>query len=292
MSGVPAVLALISSVLWGVADFVGGFASRRATALQVLAISMPVGWLLLVPIAAIVGGDVAASAPAGVLAGMFGAIGILALYAALTIGPMGVLSPVSAVLGAAVPVIAGLVLGERPGAAAYMGMALAAAAIVTVGLEPRAPTDDAVHQRVTPRALGIALIAGFCIGMFFVAISLAPESGGLWPVAWARGTSSAITLLIALVVWLRRRGSMFARGRSVVLLCVLAGALDVSANAIYLLALNTPGALLSVVSVLGSLYPAATVLLARFVLAERLRPLQKVGMGLALAASALLALGG
>ncbi|MCA0331476.1 MAG: DMT family transporter [Actinobacteria bacterium] len=288
----PAVLALISSVLWGVADFVGGFASRRATALQVLAISMPVGWLLLVPIAAIVGGDVAASAPAGVLAGMFGAIGILALYAALTIGPMGVLSPVSAVLGAAVPVIAGLVLGERPGAAAYVGMALAAAAIVTVGLEPRAPTDDAVHQRVTPRALGIALIAGFCIGMFFVAISLAPESGGLWPVAWARGTSSAITLLIALVVWLRRRGSMFARGRSVVLLCVLAGALDVSANAIYLLALNTPGALLSVVSVLGSLYPAATVLLARFVLAERLRPLQKVGMGLALAASALLALGG
>lgn len=292
MSGVPAVLALISSVLWGVADFVGGFASRRATALQVLAISMPVGWLLLVPIAAIVGGDVAASAPAGVLAGMFGAIGILALYAALTIGPMGVLSPVSAVLGAAVPVIAGLVLGERPGAAAYVGMALAAAAIVTVGLEPRAPTDDAVHQRVTPRALGIALIAGFCIGMFFVAISLAPESGGLWPVAWARGTSSAITLLIALVVWLRRRGSMVARGRSVVLLCVLAGALDVSANAIYLLALNTPGALLSVVSVLGSLYPAATVLLARFVLAERLRPLQKVGMGLALAASALLALGG
>jgi drug/metabolite transporter (DMT)-like permease len=292
MSGVPAVLALISSVLWGVADFVGGFASRRATALQVLAISMPVGWLLLVPIAAIVGGDVAASAPAGVLAGMFGAIGILALYAALTIGPMGVLSPVSAVLGAAVPVIAGLVLGERPGAAAYVGMALAAAAIVTVGLEPRAPTDDAVHQRVTPRALGIALIAGFCIGMFFVAISIAPESGGLWPVAWARGTSSAITLLIALVVWLRRRGSMFARGRSVVLLCVLAGALDVSANAIYLLALNTPGALLSVVSVLGSLYPAATVLLARFVLAERLRPLQKVGMGLALAASALLALGG
>jgi len=292
MSGVPAVLALISSVLWGVADFVGGFASRRATALQVLAISMPVGWLLLVPIAAIVGGDVAASAPAGVLAGMFGAIGILALYAALTIGPMGVLSPVSAVLGAAVPVIAGLVLGERPGAAAYVGMALAAVAIVTVGLEPRAPTDDAVHQRVTPRALGIALIAGFCIGMFFVAISLAPESGGLWPVAWARGTSSAITLLIALVVWLRRRGSMFARGRSVVLLCVLAGALDVSANAIYLLALNTPGALLSVVSVLGSLYPAATVLLARFVLAERLRPLQKVGMGLALAASALLALGG
>ncbi|MGE3810251.1 MAG: EamA family transporter [Candidatus Nanopelagicales bacterium] len=288
----PAVLALISSVLWGVADFVGGFASRRATALQVLAISMPVGWLLLVPIAAIVGGDVAASAPAGVLAGMFGAIGILALYAALTIGPMGVLSPVSAVLGAAVPVIAGLVLGERPGAAAYVGMALAAAAIVTVGLEPRAPTDDAVHQRVTPRALGIALIAGFCIGMFFVAISLAPESGGLWPVAWARGTSSAITLLIALVVWLRRRGSMVARGRSVVLLCVLAGALDVSANAIYLLALNTPGALLSVVSVLGSLYPAATVLLARFVLAERLRPLQKVGMGLALAASALLALGG
>lgn len=286
-----AILALVSSLMWGVGDFIGGLASRRATALQVLAVTTPVGWLLVLPVAILIGGNAAGSMWAGLAAGVFGSLGILALYAALTIGPMGVLSPVSAVLGAAIPVVVGLALGERPGALAYVGMLLAAVAIVTVGLEPQAPTDDARHQRVTPRALTLAILAGVGIGLFFTFVSFAPDDSGLYPVVWARGMSVVVIGALALVLFARTRERIIPSGRTVLLLAVAAGALDVAANAIYVLALQVPGGLLSVIAVLGSLYPAATVLLARLVLAERLRPLQKVGMVLALAASAMLALG-
>lgn len=286
-----ALLALVSSVMWGVGDFVGGLASRRATALQVLMVTTPVGWLLVLPVAVLLGGDAAGSMVPGLAAGVFGSLGILALYAALTLGPMGVLSPVSAVLGAAIPVVVGLAIGERPGPLAYVGMLLAAAAIVTVGLEPQAPTDDARHQRVTPKALTLAILAGVGIGLFFAIISFAPDDGGLWPVVWARGMSVVVIGSIGLVLFARTRGRMIPTGAQVLWLAALAGALDVAANAVYVLALQVPDGLLSVVAVLGSLYPAATVLLARFVLAERLRPLQKVGMVLALVASALLAFG-
>ncbi len=284
------LLALISSVLWGVGDFVGGLASRRSTALQVLMVTTPVGWLMIVPVALIIGGDAMGSALPGLAAGVFGAVGILLLYAALTIGPMGVLSPVSAVLGAAIPVVVGLVGGERPGPAAYVGMGLAAVAIVTVGLEPQAPTDDARHQRVTRRALVLAIGAGIGIGMFFSLVSFAPDDAGVWPIVWSRGMSTVLIGAIAITAYLRRGEPLIPGTAPVVWLAVLAGALDVAANAFYVLAL--PLGLLSIVAVLGSLYPAATVLLARFVLAERLRPLQKVGMATALLASALLALGG
>lgn len=283
------VLALISSVLWGVGDFVGGLASRRATALQVLVITTPVGWLMILPVAFLIGGDAMGSALPGLAAGVFGSVGILLLYAALTIGPMGVLSPVSAVLGAAIPVIVGLLRGERPGAIAYVGMALAVVAIVTVGLEPQAPTDDARHQRVTRRALLLAIGAGVGIGMFFAMVSFAPDDAGVWPIVWSRGMSIVVIGAIAVAAFVRRGERMTPDSTPVIWLAVLAGALDVAANAFYVLAL--PLGLLSIVAVLGSLYPAATVLLARFVLAERLRPLQKLGMATALLASALLALG-
>jgi drug/metabolite transporter (DMT)-like permease len=286
---VAVVLALISSVLWGVGDFVGGLASRRATALQVLVVTTPVGWLMILPVALLIGGDAMGSALPGLAAGVFGSVGILLLYAALTIGPMGVLSPVSAVLGAAIPVIVGLLRGERPGAIAYVGMALAVVAIVTVGLEPQAPTDDARHQRVTRRALLLAIGAGVGIGMFFAMVSFAPDDAGVWPIVWSRGMSIAVIGAIAVVAYVRRGERMTPDSVPVIWLAVLAGALDVAANAFYVLAL--PLGLLSIVAVLGSLYPAATVLLARFVLAERLRPLQKLGMATALLASALLALG-
>lgn len=286
-----ALLALVSSLMWGVGDFVGGLASRRASPLQVVVVSTPVGWLLVLPVAVLLGGDAAGSAWVGIVGGAAGSLGILALYAGLTLGPMGVVSPLSAVLGAAIPVVAGLALGERPAPAAYAGMLLAAVAIVTVGLEPRAPTDDAGHQRLTRRALALSVMAGAGFGLFFVFMGLAPDGAGLWPVVFARGTASVLMIVVALAVRLRSGTAMAPRGRAVLLLCVAVGVLDVSANSLYVVAVQQPGGLLAVISVLGSLYPAATVLLARFVLAERLRPLQKVGMVTALAASALLAIG-
>jgi drug/metabolite transporter (DMT)-like permease len=285
---VPAALALLSSLLWGVADFVGGLASRRSTPIRTLAITMPAGLVAIVPVAFVVGGE-GGDVAIGVAAGVCGALGILALYAALTAGPMGVVSPVAAVISAAIPVVVGLARGERPGIAAYVGMALAVAAIVLVGLEPSAPTDDERHQRVTPQALGFAAAAGVAIGGFYVALALAPQDAGMWPVAYARATSTVLLVGLAVVLARRARGPVLPVDAPVRWLAAAAGVIDVVANALYLAA--TRIGLLSVVSVLGALYPATTVLLARFVLAERLRASQKAGMGLALAATALLAIG-
>lgn len=283
----PAVLALLSAVLWGIGDFVGGLASRRSTPLQTLLITTPAGLLLVLPFAFVVQGQVVGSVWPGLLAGACGSIGILLLYAALSIGPMGVVSPVSAVLGAAIPVLAGLLRGERPGTLAYLGMALAVVAIVTVGLEPSAPTDDSTHQRVTPRALALSIGAGIGIGLFFTIIAFAPSDAGLWPVVFARTTSTVVLTVLAVLVAVRARTPLLPPTTSVRWQAVLAGGFDAWANAVYVLAVQT--GLLSVVAVLGSLYPAATVLLARYVLAERLRPAQKVGMVTALVAAVLLA---
>ena len=285
----PALLALLSAMLWGVGDFVGGLASRRSTPLQTLVVTTPAGLLLVVPFAIVIGGEVTGSVVPGLVAGLFGSFGILLLYAALSVGPMGVVSPVSAVLGAAIPVVVGLARGERPGAAAYLGMALAVVAIVTVGLEPEAPTDDAVHQRVTPRALLLAIGAGLGIGAFFSIVALAPKDAGVYPVVFARSMSTVVLMGLGLVVALRRRTTYLPHSTSVRWQSVLAGGLDAGANAVYVVAAHT--GLLSVVAVLGSLYPATTVVLARFVLAERLRPMQVVGMVTAIVAAVLLALG-
>jgi len=286
---VPALLALVSAMVWGVADFVGGLASRRSTPLQTLVLTTPAGLVLVVPLALLVGGDPRGSALPGVGSALFGSMGILLLYAALTIGPMGIVSPVAAVIGAAIPVVVGLLQGDRPGTAAYVGMVLAVVAIVTVGLEPQAPTDDSRHQKVSTKALLLAIASGIGIGGFMAVISQAPDDSGLWSVVWARGTSTLIIAVLGGVVALRSRTPYLAPGRSIRVQALSAGVLDVGANALYVLALQI--GLLSVVSVLGSLYPAATVLLARFVLAERLHPMQKVGMVTAILAAALLALG-
>ena len=285
----PALLALVSAMVWGVADFVGGLASRRSTPLQTLVLTTPAGLVLVVPLALLVGGDPRGSALPGVGSALFGSMGILLLYAALTIGPMGIVSPVAAVIGAAIPVVVGLLQGDRPGTAAYVGMVLAVVAIVTVGLEPQAPTDDSRHQKVSTKALLLAIASGIGIGGFMAVISQAPDDSGLWSVVWARGTSTVIIAVLGGVVALRSRTPYLAPGRSIRVQALSAGVLDVGANALYVLALQI--GLLSVVSVLGSLYPAATVLLARFVLAERLHLMQKVGMVTAILAAALLALG-
>jgi drug/metabolite transporter (DMT)-like permease len=284
-----ALLALISALVWGVADFVGGFASRKSTPLQTLVLTTPAGMVFIIPIALLLGGNRSGSALPGIAAGVCGAFGILLLYLALSAGPMGVLSPISAVLGAAIPVIVGLFRGERPGALAYVGMALAVVAIITVGLEPSNPTDDGTHQRITPRALMYALGAGVGIGFFFALIGLAPTDAGLWPVVFARTTSTVLLVSIGIIVARRLRTPILPPESTTRWQAIGAGVLDVGANAFYVLAVHL--GMLSVVAVLGSLYPAATVFLARFVLAERLRPIQIFGMLTALAASALLALG-
>lgn len=269
--------------MWGVSDFLGGAASRRTHPLRVAMLSVPIGIVPLVLLMLVVPGRL--SPPlfwVGLVAGLAGVAAILLLYAVLAAGPMGVMSPVTAVVAAVVPVGVGLSIGERPRPVAYLGMALAVAAIILVSVEPR-HDDDSEHQRVRPRILLYAIASGVLIGVYMSVIGTAPADSGLYPVLLSRCVSAAGVVVLALI---RFRGGAY--DRRILVPAIWIGALDATANALF--RLSTQSGLLAVVAVLASLYPAGTVLLARFYLHERLRPAQQVGMATALAAAALLAL--
>ena len=280
----PAVLALLASLMWGLSDFLAGLASRRAHVLQVAALSVPLGAVSLVVLAVVLPGRLTAQAVwLGAAAGVAGVGGLVLLYYVLAAGPMGVVSPLTAVVSAVVPVVVGLVIGERPGVLAYLGMLLTVVAIVLVSMEPR-HDDDALHQRVVLRIVVLAVASGIFIGIYMAIIGLAPSDSGVWPVTVSRSVSGLLILASALT---RMVGA--ALPRAVLLPALLIGTMDSVANVFFRLAVQS--GMLSVVSVLAALYPAATVLLARYYLHERLRPVQQLGMVTALGAAALLALG-
>jgi drug/metabolite transporter (DMT)-like permease len=291
------LLALCSAATYGVGDFLGGLAAKRAAAAAVLLWSHVVGVVLLLGSVLVVtgearGGDVAL----GALGGLAGAAGVGLLYQALAIGPMSAVAPVTALLAAAVPVVAGFVQGERPGALALAGMVVGVAATVLVSAEGGGSLRPADLRGVT-----YALGAGLGFGLFFVALSYTDDSSGLWPLVGARAASVTVVGLAALVGAIDPRvprrtpgqgGSTGPRSQALLgaspwLLTAWAGLLDVAANVLYLLAIRE--GLLTVVSVLASLYPASTVVLAWVVLRERFEPLQRVGLALAVPAAALMA---
>lgn len=290
-----AVLALVSSLIWGVSDFLGGFASRRVAPLRVLVVGTPAGAVLLLALAFLIPGHLSLATIAwGSAAGVAGAFGMGLLYKALAMGPMGVVSPVTAVVSAMVPITVGLADGERPGLLAWVGIVLAGVAIVLVSSE--APAREG-HVPLTRRALLISLASGVAIGAFLALVARAPDDSGLWSVFFARTASGVLILAAAFVAWRARvRAGAPAADlpywppREIFLLAIVVGFLDATANAMYLLA--TRDGLLSVVAVLAALYPATTVLLARVVLHERMRWVQRIGMVGALVAAGLLAAGG
>lgn len=246
-------------------------------------ISMPIGILPLALLTLVVPSRL--SLPliwVGLGAGLAGVAGILLLYVVLAAGPMGVMSPVTAVVAAALPVGVGLVLGERPRPLAYLGMALAVVAIILVSVDPRRD-DDSQHQRVRPRILVYAIVCGILIGAWLSIIGTAPADSGVYPVLFSRSVSAAVVVALAFV---RFRGGAY--DHNILVQSIWIGALDAIGTALF--GLSTQSGLLAVVAVLASLYPAGTVVLARFYLHERLRLAQQVGMVTALAAAALLAL--
>ena len=275
-----ALLALISSLSWGVADFLGGIASRRAGPVQVLAVSYPAGALLLTLIALFIipGNLTPAVIPYAVVAGAIGALAIGLLYAALTRGPMGVVSPITAVMSGAVPVAVGLMRGESLAPLAIVGIVLAIAAVILVSRE-----SGHVHERTPLSALLLAIASGTAIGLYLTAIGLAPADSGIWVATLGRWVST-IVMIATLVLVVRS----FTRSRFPWLLVIVSGLLDASANGIFQLA--TQRGLLAIVAVIGSLYPAATVVLARIFLHERLNRLQITGVVAALIAAGSLAL--
>ncbi|WP_094286059.1 EamA family transporter [Mycobacterium lehmannii] len=276
-------LALASALGYGISDFVGGLASRRVAALRVVLVSYPIALVVLAVLAVPIGGDVSQGAVVwGVLCGVAQAFGVWWFYAALGSGPISVVSPLTAILVAGIPVGIGLALGERPGLIAGVGVVLALVAVVLVSRE--ASDEDVTEHRFTPTVAWLTVGSGVAFGLNFVLIDQAPVDAKLWPLVFARASATAVVVLIALLSHNLRPPS-----GAPLRLAVLAAFIDVGANIAMLLALQA--ALLSLAGVLMSLYPAATVLLAIVVLRERVTRWQVLGMVLALAAVAMIAAG-
>ncbi|MBB5115739.1 EamA family transporter [Micromonospora echinospora] len=269
----PIVLAAVSALAFGTADFSGGKASRWADPIAVTVVSQMLSLPLLVVLVLVVPGTPSAlDLGWGLLAGVAGAGGVMLLYRALATGVMAVVAPVTAITAAIVPIVAGLILAHSPGAVALGGAGLAVVAIALVSLGERGAA-----RRVSGRVLAMALAAGLLFGVFFALLGQADESAGMWPVLAVRVSSVAFGLALA-----ARTGTRLRLGRRVLGWAAAAGLLDSAANALFLAAAGRGH--LSVVAAIASLYPASTVLLALAVDRERLRPVQLAGLGFAAAA--------
>jgi drug/metabolite transporter (DMT)-like permease len=280
------LLALGSAALYGAADFLGGTASRRASTFAVVVLSQLAGLVLLLVLLPLLPGS---AAPAtsdltwGAVAGVAGGTGVALLYRALAIGTMAVVAPTTAVCAVAIPVMVALAAGERPGVLAVAGIVLAAIAIGLVSQADAEERDPPFRgsDRLVPSGLGLALAAGVAIGLFFVALARTDAAAGMWPLVGARVASVALFAALGIAA-----SRSFAMSRAGLVVVIAAGMLDMLANALYLVA-SRIGPLSTVVT-LASLYPASTVMLARFVLGERLSRLQWAGVGCALIAVVLI----
>lgn len=271
--------ALPGALTYGIADFAGGLAARRAPVLVVTVVAQAVGLIGLLPAIGLVPGQPSwAAFGFGALAGIAGALGVLLYLRGLAVGPMGVVAPLSAVVGAGLPLIIGLVTGERPGVLTVMAIVVALVAILLA----TAGTGRGTGGR-TGLLLGLGSGVGF--GLFFIGLDATPPDSGLWPLVGGRMTSVVLLGALVLATWNRTplRGSPVG-------LMIACGAFDTAANVLFLLATRSGD--LGVSSVVVSLYPVVVVLLARVILHERLTGLQLTSAGLAVGASVLLAVSG
>jgi drug/metabolite transporter (DMT)-like permease len=275
------VAALIGALGYGISDFVGGIASRRVAALRVVMVSYPVALILLTVIAVPVGGELSTPAVVwGLISGVAQAFGVWWFYAALGAGPISVVSPLTAILVAGIPVGVGLALGERPGLIAGVGVVVALVAVVLVSRD--ASDEDVTPHRFTTKVAWLTVGSGVAFGMNFVFLDQVPVEAKLWPLVFGRLASTAIVLLAAALT------ANLVLERGVPLrLALIAAVLDSVANVATLLALQS--GMLSLAGVLIALYPAATVLLAIVVLRERVTRSQAVGMVAALLAVGMIA---
>jgi drug/metabolite transporter (DMT)-like permease len=301
---VGVLLGLLSGITYGAADFIGGLASRRSSTLSVVVISQLAGLVALICLVLVLPHAKPARSDLlwGCAAGLGGAAGITLLYRGLAIGRMSLVSPITAVVAAIIPLAVGLLLHERPAAFALAGVAIALVAVVLVSTTdmPGEPASNAapglvgatqlqehvsaVRNWALQPGLSEALLSGISIGAFYVCIAQSHANAGLWPLVCSRSASVSVLIVLALAV-----GRPLAPQPGGWAMIVWAGIIDMGANALYLLA--TRFGMLSIVAVLASLYPASTVLLARVVLRERLNRLQVAGVACALLAIAMIAAG-
>ncbi|WP_030980570.1 EamA family transporter [Streptomyces sp. NRRL S-1824] len=273
------LLALGSSLAYGCADFLGGLGARKAHVLRTVMIAAPASLAVEIMLWPVLGASFSAGTLGwGAASGVASAAAFALLYKTLAIGPMNVLSPVTALVSAMLPVGVGLLQGEDLGAAGLVGLPLALAAVVMVSAG-----HGAGSARPSRTALLLALGAGAAIALQLIFLHQAPSDSGVAPLIVGRAVSSAVTLAAAGLMF-RRLGSE----KPAYAVSAAAGVLDSVANLLFLMAARSGD--LAVVAVITALYPAGTVLLARSVLAERIHRSQLVGLGTAAVAVGLLAL--
>lgn len=279
------ILGLLAALSYGISDFLGGIASRRIRAVTVLLWAYPIGTALMIALLPLFPGSVDLPTVLWSAAGgACGFIGVLLMYSAMAIAPLNVISPLTATSTAAVPVIGGVAAGERPGALAWLGIALGFAAIAMVSRSPAPEVDPASAEptpHATPRAILLALLAGVGFGAYFICLAQADHASGMWPVVLARLCSCALAVAFA---W--RMAALIPLPRTAIAVTIGAGVLDAAANGLFLFASRE--GYLSLVGVLTSLYPAGTIALAVLLLHERTNAIQRVGFVAAGAAVLLL----
>ena len=279
-------LGLLVAATYGAGDFFGGLASRRRPAIVVVLWSQAAGLAALVLLVPLLGGrPTRGDVGLGVLAGLVGLTGVVLLFRGLGAGRMAVVAPVTAVGAAFVPFVAGVAGGDGLPATRLVGatLALAGVALVSRPAEEHLPVEPARPRAGPALELGLGLGAGIAFGVVFVLLAGISDDAGLWPVLVQRCASVPAALAATLAL-----GRSRAVPRTDLRLIVPAGICDAGANALFVAAARS-GAL-SVVGVVSSLYPAATVLLAAVVLEERIRRQQGLGLVLAGAGVVLLAL--
>ena len=285
------VLGLAAAAAWGSADFGGGLAGRRAALFGVVVFSLLAGCGLAL-VLAVVRGERVPGPPEvalALVAGVFGGIGIGALYGGLAGGRMGVVAPISGVLSAVVPVSAGILLQGLPGPGALAGIALAIVAVVLVSAAPSGDADGTTGRpiariRGVPRDALIAIVAGVALGLLSLVLSRLPAGSVFGPLVLVRLVEA--TVVTSVLVVARRPWRL---QRSVWLLVAVVGGLDMAGNALFVMAAQLGR--LDIAAILSSLYPVATLALAAVVLKERIAGVHAIGVSAAIVAIVLVRVG-
>jgi drug/metabolite transporter (DMT)-like permease len=275
----PIAFALAAAVALGTADFLGGVASRRSPALLIAIVTQMAGFILVVPGIFLLPGEPTREALLwGGAGGIFGALGLVVFFRALARGVMAAVSPVTAVMSATVPILAGVLAGERVSALAWVGLGVGVVAVGLVGWA----RAEAAERGALARSVGMALLAGTAFGLSLTCMSRAPHDSGAWPLAAARMCSLPVLLGVAAASGAAWRIEAAGRRQAIV-----SGILDMTGNALFLTA--TRMGELAIAAVVTAQYPAVTVLLSLGLLRERLHWRQLTGVALALAAVGLIA---
>jgi drug/metabolite transporter (DMT)-like permease len=290
---VVTIFALAAAALYGTADFLGGATARRASVISALVVIAPTGAVIMLAAALLAGGPASLTSISvtglcwGIAGGAAGGIGLILFYAGFTSAAMSMVAPVSALVSTLLPVGVAMANGERPSPAVLAGALVCLVAIALVSMDPGegsgpegpAPGVPAQARRAgrPVRAFCLAVAAGAAFGLFYLFIRNAGTSGVLWPVSVARLSGTLVALLAA--AWTRTRPLSWRNDPAAFRMALASGVLDAIANVCYVLA--TRAGLFGLAVVITALYPGMTVLLARLMLGERMRPAQRLGLTLA-----------